>query len=269
MKKMEWSRAKTILIIFFVFVNIFLFVKFFSNVADSNDNIEMIDGVVKILNDNNISIDKSIIPEEDYNFEQFTVTNAVKSSSESLKLVFSEAKNLKNDGDDFYYEYTSDKLSNLSEKKVLSFVKSELKGKSILTDADYKIYSSQNADGSYTVKYNPSYEGKDIVDVRLEFNLNNEGLVKVSGYNWLVDTVEGTKNVVTASPVTEVLLNFADDDEVKKILPVKITGVDLKYYVGSRDGEISTVTALPVWRVSTDKNRYFYFDIRDGKKIEE
>lgn len=266
---MEWGKAKTILIIFFAFVNIFLYVRIFSESIFESGNEESTDGVIEILNRNNITIDKDIIPKENYYLEQFNVTNDVKSASEILKLTFPDVKNVKSTDDNFSFQYSTEKFSNLSEKKSLNFVKSELKNNRILTDTDYKIFSVLNNDGTYSVTYSPSFNGENIVDIRLVFNINKNGTVKVNGYNWLIDSIEGTENVIKASSVTEVLLNFANDGEVKKILPVKITGVDIKYYVGSRDGEISTVTALPVWRISTDKNKYFYFDIRDGKKIEE
>lgn len=266
---MEWGKAKTILIIFFVFVNIFILAKYISNSIFDSDNEEITDGVIQILKRNNITIDKDIIPKEDYYLEQFNVTNDVKSASEVLKIAFHDVKNIKSTDDDFSFEYSTKKFSNLNEKKALNFVKSELRNSRILTNTDYKIINVLNNDGTYSVTYSPSFNNENIVDIRLVFNINKNGTVKVNGYNWLIDSIEGTENVIKASSVTEVLLNFANDGEVKKILPIKITGVDIKYYVGSRAGEISTVTALPVWRISTDKNKYFYFDIRDGQKIEE
>ena len=73
---MEWSKIKTILIFIFVLVNLFLFVMFFKGeYVDNTLSDEIIDNTVIILQQNNITADKSVMPKIHNNVKICIVEN--------------------------------------------------------------------------------------------------------------------------------------------------------------------------------------------------
>ena len=83
---MNWSKAKTVLIFFFIIINVFLF---YTILGRSLNNYyiskETVNNTVEILKNNGITVDKDIIPRRIQSASQFEADNIIVSYEEFAK----------------------------------------------------------------------------------------------------------------------------------------------------------------------------------------
>ena len=114
---------------------------------------------------------------------------------------------------------------------------------------------------NYTVTFNQVYEGNNVLDTVLVFEYSENSTIRIYGENWLCDSVSDG-GIATIRAVTEILVNFAVSIEHEK--PAVLTEIKLGYFIGDRGGEKSTVWVAPVWRLTTEDGKKYYYDAING-----
>lgn len=259
---MEWSKIKTILIFIFVFVNLFLFIMFFeSEYVDNTLGDELIENTVTILEQNNISADKSVMPKTHDNVRICIVENKYSTVSDMLdaaRQISSQNGVDYLNGDNTYirgetFTCTVDTMEDVTN--IVKFTRQEIKKTGLLEEVEYTV---EEKDG-YIFFY-LKFEDKIFYDSYIRVRTTNEGIKEIYGYNWLGDAVAEGGISETVSPA-EIIIDFALETGFDK--KVNLESVKSGYFIGER-GETVRVTASPVWEISTSDRQVFYYDMRNG-----
>lgn len=259
---MEWGKIKTILIFIFVFVNLFLFIMFFkSEYVDNVLGDELIENTVEILKENNVLIDKSVVPKTHDNVKICTVENKYSTTSEMLNIIWTtSAKNgatyfnaENTDVQENYFVCIVDKVEEVSN--LTKYAKQEIIKTGLIDSGDYAI----EEDGEYVYFY-MNFGNKIFYDSYIRVHITNTGIKEIYGYNWLGDIAFEGGISQTVSPV-EILIDFALENKFSQ--PVEVESVKSGYYIGER-GDTVRVTASPVWEIALSDGQVFYYDMRNG-----
>jgi len=274
---MEWQRVKSILIGVFVVVNIFLIISYMGGIKTgvTIDNQTVLNAIT-VLNKNNITIDEKLIPRRTDDIRMFDAVNQFESSKAVAEFAYQNAQKLNLDYfnpqnvvmGDTTFEYIAPKGENVKELEKLDansakiYAEKEIKKLELCMNTRYESSATQKDEG-FVVTISPVYEGKRILDSNIYVEVTSAGIKKIFGQNWLCDSITdgGITNVIA---VTEILINFAINPSRDKTNQVQITKLDMGYFLGNRGGEKRTVTAVPVWRITTNEGKSYYFDSRNG-----
>mgnify|MGYP000919498113 CR=1 FL=1 len=257
--------------IFFI-VNVFLFVSYITAMKTGTAISEdAINNTALILAQNNVIIDKSIIPKKPHDLRIFDFVNKYESPDAAANhfwdvahkegLDYFNPENVTTGSD--FFEYKSNVLptdNTFNESTALSYAKRTV---SLLgLDSFMTLESSlKKTDYGYSVSFNQVYEGTAVLDSCLTVELSGGSITRIFGENWLGDTITGG-GMSSIRAATEILVNFAVENEhTDKVI---INDVKLGYFIGGRNGIKSTVTVVPVWMLSTNTKGILYYDARNG-----
>ncbi|MCK9478313.1 MAG: two-component system regulatory protein YycI [Firmicutes bacterium] len=272
---MEWGRVKSIMIGVFFVVNIFLLARYFQDTKTSfNIRSEVIENTVLILESNGININPNIIPRKMQDVRVFDIINEFETPKSAADAFWSAAKD---EGVDFFnpkyvladensFEYHAEQYEKsriLNETDALSFSKNIIALLRLGGNIPFANTIQSNNEG-YKAVFTPEFDGLKILDCYLSFEFTADAIT-IYGHNWLNGNITGG-GMTQILPVTEVLLNFSTSELKQNI---SIDDITFGYYLGSRQGKIITVTAVPVWEIKTSDNYYFYYDAVNGDLLEQ
>ncbi len=259
---MEWSRVKSILICVFVLVNLFLLrVYINNNVSTVTLTEETLNNTVMALKNNNIEIDKSLISKKSPELPAFNITNK-HINCRDFSLVLWE--NAKNNGFDYFnpkdttFDGKTLVYKGQSGTDTIKDVKNKIKKTGALYGYKYQLTQKEN-----TLFFTAVYENMLLYDCTITAEIT-DGAVTITMSNWVADSFEnsGYSSVITCP---EALITFAS--EMKFNDTFKIQSVEQGYIAGSRDNEIQTKTATPVWKI-TGNSKVYYIDMRNGDLLD-
>lgn len=244
---MNWEKLKTFLIILFIILNIFLiFVMHIDNSKNINISDETISNTIKVLENNNILIDKAIIP------KKIVSLNAIE-----LKNVVFGSKFPKS------YQKNADKSFSIM---LDANIKSASDIKKILSNAGI----DKNAEIVYnedTSRVNLKIRNYYIFDIGLDIKETN-GKTVISG-NWYINQTRPKKNnnVSEIIPITGILIEFANQVKSDNIIEVK--SITLGYYIPESKRNLDNIntTATPCYRINTSDNKSYFYNARNGEYL--
>ena len=280
---MNWSKAKTILITLFVFVNLFLIVIL---VVTNNNyitiNKDSINNVVLLLGSKGIKVDAKIIPQKMNNVISLDVKRAMDSKQAFANVAFG-AGNYKNDNDvyssnigtlkfdkglfDLTYTVPFQKFSKLSSEDAEDNATAILKR--FKFDTKYlKTDSITKTPDGFIVNLIQKYKGREIVGIGLGVTMTKDGISEIKG-RWLSGDIIASKPIDTRH-ITSVLVDFLNNKDRAQDKPIKITDISMGYHVNSADYDFEnkTLQAVPAYIIKTDEGRSYYFDARNGVSSE-
>lgn len=267
---MNWSRAKTILIILFLLSDLFLLGNIIVSTRNSKSvTPEIIESTIKILNTNNISISSNIIPKNTpsapyaeadnviSDFEAFAklfLGNDIQKADENLYT--SDRGEILFIGDSFRYKAsTATESSNTDEKNAQAIAITFLKNKGFdLSDAEINTEKSES--GSRVILKN-TFSDLPIFNSLLEVDILGEQAISVSGTWFNVTGTNGPDNELKS--ITSSLIDFIPS--VSKT-PTKITNITLGYTVPDSDLYHKSAVLVPVWKITEDNKTDHYPDAR-------
>ena len=259
---MEWSKIKTILICIFVVVNAFLFTVYFKGMyVDTTLDDQVVENTITILSQNNIAIDKYVMPKTHANAKVCSVENKYNSVSVMLEAArrISEEKGVQYLDDDSTKVRGNTFICAVNENNnVLNptkYAKKEMKKTGLLEDVEYSVHER---DGY--VYFYLKFEDKIFYDSYIRVNVTEKGIQEIYGHNWMGDTITEGGLAETVSPA-QILIDFATDINTEK--EITVDSVKAGYYIGDRD-ETVRVTAFPVWEITLSDGRIYYYDMRNG-----
>ncbi len=254
---MEWSRVKSILICVFVLVNLILTKVY----IDGNNSQIVVDkatitNTIKVLNTKNIYIDEDIIEKKTSDVPVFNISNTYKTTKELADSLYNSETDYFNpekttfEGETVTYKATAEDYKKVHKK---------LKETGIFNTCKYKRTVKKDG-GITTLTYNVYNNGLLVYDTVLQAVIDKDNLT-ITLENWLGDNYKGTgyTNVQTAP---ETLISFSNGVSFEGKLTV--TAMERGYIAGDRKGELQTINAIPVWKITADNGNSYYIDMRNG-----
>lgn len=285
---MNWSRAKTILIIVFLIVDIFLFYQTYTGkignkiVADKRST----DQVVEYLEKQDILI-KGSIPTKSISCSLLTVKYKYFDRSHALDIFFDSMENvdfsqdnskvvmendevyleMKNNGEILYKNKNITLGDVIDEGQSLKNIEKFLK-KLNITDNEIFAVNKTKEKGCIKVKYSQGFKDMFIDNAILEIKATNKGVVSMKMLWFESIRIGKTKKEVI--PPIKALMKLS---EVFKDINKTVTVEEISqgYYFNTnienvKEFDIKTVeegTAIPVWRIKTDMG-YIYINAYNG-----
>ena len=263
---MNWGRIKTILIILFLFTDIFLaFSIFSSNQKEIKVPAEVIDASCEILKKHDISIDKSKIPSKIPSAPILQANNAVTSyeefaqkmlgddfavsestySSKTAKLTFS--------GDTFTFKSTKKPTAteNLAQNKLQKAVFAKLETLGFdMSDAIAVSVSVKN--GVCTMKILDYYNKLPVFSSELTVVATADEIFSLSGC-WYNRQSSGQTNILKSTAA--ILVDFAAKYDGGA--PAEINSVELGYSIFDSETYHKSASLIPVNKIVISDSVYF------------
>ena len=257
---MNWSKAKTVLIFFFIIINVFLF---YTILGRSLNNYyvskETVNNTVEILKNSGITVDKDIIPRRIQSVSQFEADNIIVSYEDFAKKMLGEncikisETEFKGDigsisyfGDKFIFrsQYSGDKSK--TESNLISILNSYG-----ITLNDY-IYT----DGSFV----KSIDGKKVYDCELNFDFTPENELMIYGV-WFLKKSEPITTDAELKSAAAVLVDFLSlpDRPQGELI---IESIELGYMIYETENFHKSIVPISAWEVTLSNGEKVYLDAR-------
>lgn len=284
--KVDWARVKTILIIVFLIVNIFLILKLVEKGSNREFTGHEIESIKQLLGKNNIEMQVQVPSRFEF-MQRIKVTEGLegnaladkllgagkwsaKTDSDGEKKFISENKELKvNKDGQFEYKISNVKFNQktLNESMVEEQVYKVLR--TYIKIDDYRLDGISKNKNGYSLKFNYLYKGQEIFNNSITVEVVDtgsititQGLIDLSGYT-------GKSEKVTPIDSLVELIKYTEGKTTVKSLT-------LGYYADvSKNGEIikyGKTNADPAWKIETDKGLYIFDGINGTllyKKIKQ
>lgn len=285
---MNWSRAKTILIILFLIADIFLFHELYSESLESKSRAEQANAeeVIKFLEKQGISV-KCNIPKASSPKTTLTVKYKYIDSQYALDTFFDSPKDVAiktyedrtvMEDKNIYIEinkngeftYTNKKLmrnrtNEVDEETALNNMKEFLK-KVDIDDKDIYSSSKNLEEGYLKINCSQGYKGTFLDESYLEILATKEGIAYMKMLWFEVENNGKNKNEIihpmkALMELAEEMENKSDEDKKHLV----ISDISLGYYFDTDkeqvEGfdviEVEEGTAIPAWRIKTDMGNIY------------
>lgn len=276
---MDWSKAKSILIVVMLLLNVFLFALISFYISNQGISRETISNTIEILKGRGVAVETEIpryssdTPSlicENGGYDRETIAAKLLGfvpsggigdgdvlEKDGKKLVFRESS---------FFVYTDTAPSDEVEIEDLESTKSYI-GKFLdrlgINAANYKLDSYvRNPDGSCTFMFTEKYRNFLVYDNSIKLTASQKGITYLeSRHRKIKGFAAGSMRIMPAYQV--LLKNFGEGDE-----NVVITGIDIgfKGYIKEEDN-MQQFSQGPAWRVTTSNGDIRYFKASDGEEI--
>ena len=244
---MEWSKAKSILIVLLAVVDIFLFGMYvFRTEKAKNEELTLRNEVCRVLRKQGISVDEEMIPKDSMEILPATIgvfgdcreiaTKLLGKVSESF-----EAEYTTYSGEKGTFMFAKDSFSLVYEsgKQILS----EEKAKELAAEiaAALPIKTSEKGpectkkDGSFVIKFSQIFSGMELFDCDVEIKISESGSVIAHG-NYLCEGEISTYSD-DVRPPSAIMLAFADAVKGQNLSDVTVEDISIGYTAKASDRE--------------------------------
>lgn len=273
---MNWSKAKTILIIFFCIVNILLLINIIYSANRSYTlSSEVIDSTVKVLENNQIKIEKQQIPNRTYDMAYAEVTNVISDYAafaekmmggciqQSEKEYTFEQQKVTFWADSFVYKTESpiyaEELGNINAANAAE--KAEMVLKKYGFDMKQSSSTVRQDGEHYIVEFVKIINQKPVFDSCLTVEMSAQGLHKIKGA-WFEQIQSSRWNdKITLKSVTGVLVDFISNPN-RPQKQTTITDLRLGYSTYENDTYHKTIVLIPVWQITLEDGSTYCMDTR-------
>ncbi|MBA1334683.1 MAG: hypothetical protein HPY66_2587 [Firmicutes bacterium] len=273
---MDWSRAKTILIIAFIITNLFLgynvWQKSSYGYVDERAKEERITEVVALLESKGVEVEV-VIPRDTQMQGILTVEYMEIFPQELASLLFrdrsvypvtqgnsvkyvdgSEILEIKNNREVFYtnLDRRNGQGGNLLERDAIRIGETFLK--------EIKLYKPgmvidkiASTETGYYINYIQQYQGRQVEVSLVQMEVTSKGVYSMHML-WLnpVRIDNNTKKII---PAIEALIKVVSKKEIAGKPPVIIEGINLIYYFDWEDAKEGE--AFPVWKIRVNGKNYY------------
>lgn len=258
---MNWSKAKTIMILFLLCTNLFL-LSTLINAEYRQKRVapEIIDAAAVLLENRGIRIDKKIIPSAIGTEKLFTVENVISDYESFTSTVNTHTDNsaeISFCGDMFDIKadgIETDRRLKSPADKARAFLSS------LGIDASKaSIEVDNNSDGIFTVRFTKIIADKPFFDCSISVELLGTKIISVRGkwYNKL-DTVSASNSALKSVP--GLLVEFSASNP--ELHGSEITSLRLGYAISEENVFHKQATIIPVYEIATDNGGKYFIDAR-------
>lgn len=278
---MDWSRAKNILILILLALNIFLFVNISVHNPGSSISGETISNTVKILGTRGITV-KCEVPRtnnapgklsynENAKLDKLKIArrlladmdlsaSSIKGGKEAVKgskkLTFTNDYSL-------VYEDTDPKENiNISDKKsVEKSLRRYLDMLYLPSSAYYLDVFTKNTDGSVILKFREKYKDYFVFENCTEITATKDGVINLKcEYREMDSMMSPNKKIISAYQI--LLKQYGDGTKAV------ITDIDLGFMEYKLGQDTREIYKRPVWRVRTGDGKERFFSASEGEEIQ-
>lgn len=275
---MNWSKAKSILIIFFLLMNMILV---FNIIYSANKATaitpEILNSTVEVLAKNDISIDENIIPRKIIDLPYVEVSNIIVSNDEFAKKLLPDGYDVADNtyigknasltinGDKFVFtadtpilsEITNTITADTAKKTALAILE-----KYSLALGKYQ-YSLEEVGQNFEVKFKKIINSTAVFDSEIKMILSKNGLTEISG-SWFNESGAGGlfSKKIPLNSITGVLVEFILNEQRPKN-NITVQELNLGYCTGDESIYHKSVVLTPVWEIVLSDNSRYYADARD------
>lgn len=232
---MDWSKAKSILIIAFIVTNLFLVYVLYSTQSIDNTNVdyEFINDVKDLLLEKKINID-STIPTEipslplltieyetydpheladtflgEYTIEEVEDNEYYKNGKEALTI---------NNSNEIIYtnENNTEKLNSLEKDELIALAEKFIRDKGFAID-DYKLSDFRESDGTYSIEFNKYIENIFLEKSYMKFSIDEYGIRRFERY-WVISAELGESSITLVSAPRALLKLVTIEDAYGKTI---------------------------------------------------
>lgn len=278
---MSWSKVKTLLIILFAFVNIFLaYNLYFKGGTASEVSSQTVDSTVEILKRNNIDISPSIINRKNKKIKKIEILNSIDTHSTLAKNLLEESKEtsdgyigtngeLKFNGVGFEYTQSKkDKKLNINDNNAIELSVKLLKEKGFeIKSSDIRDYTKSSQ--CYTLKFGKNVDSLPIYESSLIIKIDNAGyLLNIEGYWPEIKKIRNDSKIETVNETT-VLINLITAPGFDTKNKNEVVDIQLGYTLGGQPESETPIllTPLPAYRVILKNGENYIFDAKTGEFV--
>ncbi len=260
---MYFSRAKTFLIILFIFVNIFLISIIYSDSREKYISDTAVEQTVSVLQKRNIYIDKDLINRKNDSMFYLNLINPMSEESEKKKNIKGKIE-YKEDIYTFIPENGKYEFKNLlpgsqtAEEILLILKEHGISSKYFVWDGSLDMGS-----GIYRATFNQIYDSVPLYSSKLNVFFTKNGIIRTEGLYFNIDSVSSIEENII-SPL-EILLRLSEYGFEEK---TTVNSISRGYYTESVYSSYSTLPAIPCYRVTLINGNEFFFDATNGNIIE-
>ena len=273
---MNSSRIKTILIILFLFTDIFLALSILTaKKEETSISPEVMDAAVQILGEHNILLDKSVIPAKLPRASVLQADNVISDYESFAKTMLGDSFSQRGDGtffngtselalsgDSFHFKSakSSDNSENYTlseaEKSVFSYLKEF--GFNV-TDA--KVISSSSEGGIWRVKIRGFAQGLPVYSSELDVSASRGGILSLSG-SWF-NPRDSIGEDSALKGITGILVDFASSyDGIKQ---KSIKSIESGYSVFDSATYHRSASLIPVTKIVLSDGDEYFMDSRSAE----
>lgn len=270
---MYLGKFKTILIWFFLALNIFLAVTLIISKSNAKRvDKDLINTTVSLLLKNNISIAEDVIPKTKPEVFVVDITSMYETKekfadnlfgknnykittngfvSEKGSLIFSENEFVLS-----LYNHPAVEISKANAEKTIKALLKELK----ISHRNFKISNFSEEEGKKTATIIKQYSGMPLLGTKLEIEISSTGVI-ISGF-WASDSIE-KRPPQEAVPVYSILTRLiSSPDKPKGAL--NITDIKPVLYINAVDRgyQYKSFQAIPSVAIITEEGKTFFYDVR-------
>lgn len=266
---MDFGRVKTILIVLFVFVNLFLIYNLINLSSDSKTlDKASIETTISLLEKQQISIDKSLIPTRMEYMDYLNLSNPLTTPDElAYRLLgpaekqnesfVSEKGTLLISNGLFLWEPKAESISfrhplpsSQTASSVLDFLK-----RNGFPVKDFKWAGTlDNGNGNFEVSFQEIFQNQEIFDVKLTVSITKDTIESVHGKWFDIESIKNTGQELK-SPLT-VLMEFSSTVTEKTI----ITDFTPGYYTDTSSQNYKNLPGIPCWKITLKSGSVLYYD---------
>ena len=278
---MNWSKAKTILIIFFICTNLFLLLTITMSAGRTSivtDDIAA--STIAILKNNRIYIDSETIPRKTHSIPMMKVKNFV-SEYETFAKTFAGENAVLTDNNAYsgsrgtirfegdYFEFVAAEGTFSEETKRLSAASAVQVANDIMKKlgfSDSNAVCSVSVDNDKTTaKFTRKKDSLCYFNSDITLVMTSSGLEKIYG-TWFLDESALPDKVVMKS-VTGVLIDYISLTN-RPTVDEKITSLDLGYAILEDGIYHKEAVMTPCWRITLDNGETYVLNAADTKNAE-
>lgn len=270
---MNWSKVKSIMIVFLILVNLsFLTYIVYEEVRTNKRNEQMAQTVTMLLETRGITVDKKLVAKSaktenaqslyadnfisDYEgFAKVTLgDDATKTDSNNYK---SEFGTLNFKGDCFEIKALENKslyAAKVTKVNAQSIAKEYLKKIGIDTKNSTKEIVEENS--LFKVKFSENINDLTLFNSGIEVIMDSTGIVLVKG-NWY-NVNSQNSSISELKNVSGILVDYMNKGKKSQI-----TNIELGYSIHDTNTYHESVFLTPVWKI-TDTNGVTYIDAREA-----
>lgn len=268
---MNWSKAKTILIIFFLFVDIFLAANVFPGNTAKIANEETVNSTVEVLKDRGIIISPETAVQKKKNYKYIEANNAIESYDEFAKKTVGNAAKCTDgnsyeggggkisfNGDAFVFipRETAENGGIGTASEAQSIAKKALTN--LLPSLEKAEISSEIIPDGYRVTFTNNADGMTFFNSRVSVDVCMKKVKTVSG-SWFYKT-EATGKDNSVKSITSALIECIPLLSSDK--NTEITSIDLGYTLFEENTYHKSAVLIPVWQMTAADGRQIYIDAR-------
>lgn len=272
---MNWAKAKTILIIVFLLLNVFLFLTY-SSILKSKSETD-VKQLTQVLEKHNMNLAQNALKKtpvklhsvellnlagdnkscaENFLKDGYTTVNEreFKKGSQTLLINRSEVEYIDSDPQDFSYQ-------DISEERAEKKVSKELTRLGIPEDTLQCVRRFRNSSDHLVLVYNLKYGDFSVFNSAVQVIVCQTGITSIKGVLLAVNETNPLDMQYEILNSQNILLELLSNPELNDQIPQEILEVNLGYYIPKNDFVMSA-DAIPAYQIVLGNGKIYYYDAR-------